>query len=325
MIMKKLLTLLLFACIFVTGCDKNSLKDAQSKLETAHNYTASIVVSIKGDFEKNDITYRTRNKVTIDRITGTAKINADITTNNETRSETYYIKTDKDNATTYKKVDGIYNATTEKKDQNSLYYITAFINENSEVLRKEHIDNKTCYVIVLKKDRIASFLSSYYDVSFINKDKISVTDDALIYIHVDKNNNIESIEAGDEKPYNVFDLNDGKDFIITLKFNPSTNKTSIEIGDAGRGTPLSEDYEKAMSWINDEKTWNDIYAAKTHDYIQIVADGEIPVFNKEEKKWVAKTKDDEDDKNQKIAASVLNEIDVDNSSTKNDEDDDLPF
>ena len=193
--MKKLLTLLLFACIFVTGCDKNSLKDAQSKLETAHNYTASIVVSIKGDFEKNDITYRTRNKVTIDRITGTAKINADITTNNETRSETYYIKTDKDNATTYKKVDGIYNATTEKKDQNSLYYITAFINENSEVLRKEHIDNKTCYVIVLKKDRIASFLSSYYDVSFINKDKISVTDDALIYIHVDKNNNIESIEA----------------------------------------------------------------------------------------------------------------------------------
>lgn len=193
--MKKLLTLLLFACIFVTGCDKNSLKDAQSKLETAHNYTASIVVSIKGDFEKNDITYRTRNKVTIDRITGTAKINADITTNNETRSETYYIKTDKDNATTYKKVDGIYNATTEKKDQNSLYYITAFINENSEVLRKEHIDDKTCYVIVLKKDRIVSFLSSYYDVSFINKDKISVTDDALIYIHVDKNNNIESIEA----------------------------------------------------------------------------------------------------------------------------------
>ena len=193
--MKKLLTLLLFACIFVTGCDKNSLKDAQAKLETAHNYTASIVVSIKGDFEKNDITYRTRNKVTIDRITGTAKINADITTNNETRSETYYIKTDKDNATTYKKVDGIYNATTEKKDQNSLYYITAFINENSEVLRKEHIDDKTCYVIVLKKDRIASFLSSYYDVSFINKDKISVTDDALIYIHVDKNNNIESIEA----------------------------------------------------------------------------------------------------------------------------------
>ena len=193
--MKKLLTLLLFACIFVTGCDKNSLKDAQSKLETAHNYTASIVVSIKGDFEKNDITYRTRNKVTIDRITGTAKINADITTNNETTSETYYIKTDKDNATTYKKVDGIYNATTEKKDQNSLYYITAFINENSEVLRKEHIDDKTCYVIVLKKDRIASFLSSYYDVSFINKDKISVIDDALIYIHVDKNNNIESIEA----------------------------------------------------------------------------------------------------------------------------------
>ena len=139
-----------------------------------------------------------------------------------------------------------------------------------------------------------------------------------------ENRKQESIEAGDDEPYNVFDLNNGKDFIITFKLNPSTNKTSIEIGDAGRGTPLSDDYDKAMSWINDEKTWNDIYAAKSHEYIQIVANGEIPVYNKEEGKWVARPKDNKDDEeNIQIATSVLNE--KPQIIEKEEEDDDLPF
>ena len=139
-----------------------------------------------------------------------------------------------------------------------------------------------------------------------------------------ENRKQESIEAGDSEPYNVFDLNNGKDFIITLKLNPSTNKTSIEIGDAGRGTPLSDDYEKAMSWINDEKTWNDIYAAKSHEYIQIVANGEIPVYSKEEQKWIARPKDNkEDEENIQIATSVLNE--KPQVVNKEEEDDDLPF
>ena len=139
-----------------------------------------------------------------------------------------------------------------------------------------------------------------------------------------ENRKQESIEAGDDEPYNVFDLNNGKDFIITLKLNPSTNKTSIEIGDAGRGTPLSDDYEKAMSWINDEKTWNDIYAAKSHEYIQIVANGEIPLFSKDEQKWIARPKDNkEDEENIQIATSVLNE--KPQVVNKEEEDDDLPF
>lgn len=139
-----------------------------------------------------------------------------------------------------------------------------------------------------------------------------------------ENRKQESIESGDAEPYNVFDLNNGKDFIITLKLNPSTNKTSIEIGDAGRGTPLSDDYEKAMTWINDEKTWNDIYAAKSHEYIQIVANGEIPVFSKDEQKWIARPKDNkEDEENIQIATSVLNE--KPQVVNKEEEDDDLPF
>lgn len=140
-----------------------------------------------------------------------------------------------------------------------------------------------------------------------------------------ENRKQESIEAGDDEPYNVFDLNNGKDFIITLKLNPSTNKTSIEIGDAGRGTPISDNYEKAMSWINDEKTWNDIYAAKSHEYVQIVANGEIPVFDKENGKWVARIDDkQEQEENNKLAVSVLNEEKTITSFVEED-DEDLPF
>lgn len=207
--MKKLTTLLLFlACIFVTGCEKDSLKDAQHNLITAKNYTANVVLNIKGTFNSEKINFIRRKKVLIDNINGTAKINADITQNKETASETYYIKTDKDNATTYKKLDGIYNATTEKKDQNSLYYITAFINENSEILRKEEKNNLIYYVINLKKDRVESFLSSYYDVTFLNNEKFTIIDDVPLSIEIDKKGNIKSIKA---------------DFSNSIKYNNVTN------------------------------------------------------------------------------------------------------
>lgn len=142
-----------------------------------------------------------------------------------------------------------------------------------------------------------------------------------------ENRKQESLEMGSEEPYNVFDLNNGKDFIITLKFNPTTKKTTIEIGDAGIGTPLSNDYDKAMSWINDEKTWTDIYAAKTHEYIQIVADGNIPVFDKEKQMWVARIDDKENEvENLAIAAEALNETSETSAQAHVvEEEDDLPF
>lgn len=143
-----------------------------------------------------------------------------------------------------------------------------------------------------------------------------------------ENRKQESIDEGCEEPYNVFDLNNGKDFIITLKYNPKTNKTTIEIGDAGNGTPLSADYEKAMSWINDEKTWNDIYAAKSYDYIQLIADEKIPVYDKEKQMWVARVDDKEvEQENFAIATEVLNEsISTTNTqATTIEDDDELPF
>ena len=137
-----------------------------------------------------------------------------------------------------------------------------------------------------------------------------------------ENRKQEAIDNG-EQPYNVFDLNNGKDFIITLKYNKQNNKTSIEIGDSGKETPLSTDYEKAMSWINDEKTWKDIYASKSYEYLQIVADGNIPVFNKEKQHWEYKKVEENNSKSDDVnVAEVLN---YEQPTTTEDEDDDLPF
>lgn len=103
--------------------------------------------------------------------------------------------------------------------------------------------------------------------------------------------NNESIEATGER-YNIFDLKNGRDIIVTSTYNPETDKTSISIADAGFSTPLSKDENQMMEWINDQKTWKDVYSIKSEGYLSIIADGEIPVWNDEEKKWVAKGTDE---------------------------------
>ena len=89
-------------------------------------------------------------------------------------------------------------------------------------------------------------------------------------------------------PYNVFDLNNGKDFIITLQYIPSTEKTTLTISDAGKESPLSKDYNKAMSWVNDSKTWTDLYSLKPFEYLKLVSENKVPWFSKSKQEWVDK-------------------------------------
>lgn len=87
--------------------------------------------------------------------------------------------------------------------------------------------------------------------------------------------------------YSIFDLNNGMDLIITLS-RTSTNKTSIQVVDEGMPSPLSEDYELGMKWINDEKKWNEVYTVKPYDYMDIITKGGAPVYDKEQKCYVDK-------------------------------------
>ena len=97
----------------------------------------------------------------------------------------------------------------------------------------------------------------------------------------------EYMDAG-QGEYNIFDLENGKDIII--KLNKVANdkgelKTAATITDAGFPTPLSKDKAQAQAWINDGKTWRNLYAIKPAAYLQIVADGKIPAFDKVNNCW----------------------------------------
>ena len=143
---------------------------------------------------------------------------------------------------------------------------------------------------------------------------MEVIKDFLLELY--KIRNQESIDATGE-PYNIFDLENGKDIIITLGVK-SDGKTSVGITDAGFSTPLSKDPNQVEEWVNDEKTWQDVYASKSYEYLEIIADGEIPYYDKENNKWVAKV-----EKKEEIGEEDTDEPEPMVATAT--EDDDLPF
>ena len=87
------------------------------------------------------------------------------------------------------------------------------------------------------------------------------------------------------KDSNIFDVNDGKDLIITLT-RDQNGKTVIKIVDDEDKSPLTDSYEQGMAWINDQKKWDEVYTVKSYDYMKIVACGGVPVFDVELNKYV---------------------------------------
>lgn len=103
----------------------------------------------------------------------------------------------------------------------------------------------------------------------------------------------ESIEMG-ESPLNILDINDGKDFKITIeavydKQNNRTDKTSISIEPYGKRKPLSEDVNEMIKWVNDEKKWSDVFVAKPYDYLSLIIDKKVPFYDKANGVWCAMT------------------------------------
>lgn len=89
------------------------------------------------------------------------------------------------------------------------------------------------------------------------------------------------------KGKNIFDLNNGKDLLITVT-RDSNGKSVINIADDDELTPLSDDYDKAVSWLNDEKKWNEVYPVKPYEYMAIVMKGGVPYYSKEKGGYVDK-------------------------------------
>ncbi len=87
--------------------------------------------------------------------------------------------------------------------------------------------------------------------------------------------------------YSIFDLYNGQDLVITLS-RTSDGKTSVQVVDEGVQSPLSDNEEQVMKWVKDEKKWTDVYTVKSQEYMEIIAGGGIPVYDKIQQKFIDK-------------------------------------
>ena len=68
---------------------------------------------------------------------------------------------------------------------------------------------------------------------------------------------------------------------------------------------LTNDKTYANEWIGNTETHRDVYSKKTKEYLDIVATNKTPVWDSEQKKFVA-----EEDKEEKETASLTEEINM---------------
>ena len=139
--------------------------------------------------------------------------------------------------------------------------------------------------------------------------------------------------------YSIFDLNNGLDLVVTLS-RTSDNKTAVQIIDAGLPSPLSEDFDLGEKWIHDSEQWDEVYTVKPYEYMAVIAMGGVPMFSKEQNKYIDKEELDkikEEAEKQRIDEALTEPTkdfsDIAESSGVNiidgndvkDDDDDLPF
>lgn len=157
-----------------------------------------------------------------------------------------------------------------------------------------------------------------------------------------ENRRAEHLENEGKDDYNIFDLNNGLDIVLTIKrqYDKEGNELppSINVDAETKEKPLSNDPEQVKKWVTDSKKWYDVYSVKTPDYLSIIADDKIP-FKDENGNWIGQDKTKREntiDVVKKESQGLLEQyvvtkpiqtevVTVTNNTVTSDEDDDLPF
>jgi hypothetical protein len=114
----------------------------------------------------------------------------------------------------------------------------------------------------------------------------------------------------------------GRDLILSLALTKSGNGkeyttiNSIIPEDSG---VLHTEANVAKTWLEDELTWSDVYAKKGEDYLELVARGEAPRWDSDQKRYVSSSTSDE------VIASPKTSTPVVDPQEEDDVDGDLPF
>lgn len=119
--------------------------------------------------------------------------------------------------------------------------------------------------------------------------------DHLVKLYMQRRDDMK--EAGIDQAYNIFDLNNGRDFYVTLtqkeddvkpgQTGNRPKRTKITVSDVSVNTPLTKDVELGNQWLRDEKKWSDCYSIKGKEYLEIVIEGKIPKLDRSTGKYVA--------------------------------------
>lgn len=91
---------------------------------------------------------------------------------------------------------------------------------------------------------------------------------------------------------NVTHEETGRDFVLNIvRVKNPRGGTYFTVNSviAKNNSPLSVDADLSKSWVEDEKTWEDVYSVKDYDYLKIIVMGEVPAWSKKLEKFVAKS------------------------------------
>lgn len=166
---------------------------------------------------------------------------------------------------------------------------------------------------------------TYYIVKVIDREKELDGPKFWRFKHNSKGDGImDKIVPIFRKKDDITDPIKGRDIALTLSLSKSNNGkdyTSISSIIPDDPSELSSDPAKVKEWIEDDLVWSDVYSKRSEEYLDLVANGEVPKWDEAKSKWVSKSTDD--------ATVNSNKEDVEIQDPQADENpsdgDDLPF
>lgn len=122
----------------------------------------------------------------------------------------------------------------------------------------------------------------------------------------------------------ITDPKTGRDLILTLtlsKSNAGKDYTAITSIIQDDPTPLHADQSVIDKWVKDSLIWSDVYSKKPFEYLEMVANGETPFWDRENKKWSSNSTSEET-----VASGKSEPTRIPEDPQANDEpEEDLPF